>query len=98
MGGTRSPDKVFAPLPVVPEQASTAARGPGAVTGAGLVADLAAELRAGKLTSRGAIEVLLDRVVAQQVGPEAPAAVRAALEAALDADPFLAQKLRALEK
>ena len=65
------------------------------------VSDVAAELRSGTLTSRAAIEKVLDRVVARQVGPEAPAAVRdrvrAALQDAIENDPLLADKLRQLD-
>ena len=42
---------------------------------------------------------VIDRVVASQVGPDAPTSVReqvrAALQAAIEDDPLVAQKLRA---
>jgi hypothetical protein len=67
---------------------------------AGLVSDISAELQAGRLTPAAAIEKVIDRVIDQQVGPGAPAAVReqvgAALRRALEEDPLLAEKLRAL--
>jgi hypothetical protein len=77
---------------------------PGVVAGprAGdvVVGDLAADLRAGKLTSRAAVDKILERIVARQVGPEAPAVVRdqlrAALQDAIETDPLLADKLRKL--
>ena len=42
---------------------------------AGLVADIGAELQAGRLTPAAAIEKVIDRVLDQQVGVNAPAAV-----------------------
>jgi hypothetical protein len=70
----------------------------GEVTAPGLVADISAELRAGRLTPAAAIEKVIDRVLDQQVGPSAPAAVReqvgAALRRALEEDPLLVEKLR----
>lgn len=70
------------------------------VAGGVAVADLAAALRAGTLTGRGAVDQLVERIVARQVGPNAPAAVReqvkATLEDALENDPLLAEKLRGL--
>ena len=57
-------------------------------------------MQAGKLTPETAVDKLLDRVVAQQVGPDAAAAVRdrvrAALRDALESDPLLAEKLERL--
>lgn len=72
------------------------------VAGVGEVAvnDLAADLKAGKLAPRAAIDKIVDRVVARQIGPETPAAVRdqvrAALQEAVESDPLLAEKLRQL--
>jgi len=70
------------------------------VAGGVAVADLAAALRAGKLSGRGAVDQLVDRIVARHVGANAPAAVReqvkATLEDALENDPLLAGKLREL--
>jgi|SRR4051812_30911538 len=64
------------------------------------VADIAADLRAGAISPEAALDRVIDRVLAQQVGPDAPSAVRAqvaaALRQALEDDPLLAQKLRAL--
>jgi hypothetical protein len=64
------------------------------------VHDLAADLRAGKLDGRSAVDNLIDRVVSVQLGQDAPARVRdrvqAALREALDDDPLLAEKLRGL--
>jgi hypothetical protein len=64
------------------------------------VSDLAAELRAGKLTPEAAVDQLLERVVAGQVGPDASAAlrdqVRVALRDAIESDPVLAAKVSGL--
>ena len=75
--------------------------GPVAAPSGGVaVADLAAELQAGRLTSHAAGDELVNRIVAQQLGPQAPAGVReqvrATLQDALESDPLLADKLRRL--
>jgi len=79
-----------------PGAATEAANADGPVA----IGDLAADLQAGRLTRDGAIEKLVDRVIAQHAGPDAPPAVRekvrAALADALDGDPLLAEKLKAL--
>jgi hypothetical protein len=81
---------------------ASGAAAPAAPTAGGgiAVADLAAALRAGKVSGRGAVDQLVERIVARQVGPNAPAAVReqvkATLEDALENDPLLAEKLRRL--
>ena len=81
--------------------AGAAPAGIGAPSGGVPVADLAAQLRAGGLDSRAAVDELVNRIVAQQVGPEAPTGVReqvrAALQEALENDPLLADKLRRLD-
>lgn len=81
--------------PAKTERASATAR-----TGDIAVSDLAADLKAGKLTPRAAIDKVLDRVVTRQIGSEAPAVVRdrvrAALQDAVENDPLLANKLRQL--
>lgn len=68
----------------------------------GLVSDIGAELRAGRLTPQAALERVIERVVDRQVGPGAPAAVKdkvgAALRQALEDDPTLADKVRALAR
>jgi hypothetical protein len=70
--------------------------GPGQVP----VQDLAADLEAGKLDARAAVEQVIDRVLDLQLGRDAPAAVRehvgSALREALESDPLLAAKLREL--
>jgi hypothetical protein len=65
-----------------------------------LVADISAELQAGRITPQIALDRVIDRVIDQQVGANAPAGVRdrvgAALRQALEDDPLLAEKLRSL--
>jgi hypothetical protein len=72
----------------------------GAAAAVGAVADIVSDLRTGKVTAQAAVEKVIERVLAQQVGPDAPIAVReqvgAALRRALEEDPLLADKLRAL--
>jgi hypothetical protein len=62
--------------------------------------DLAADLKAGKITAKAAVDRVIDRVVEKQLGTNAPAAVReklrAALETAVADDPLLADKIRGL--
>jgi hypothetical protein len=61
------------------------------------VAQLAADLKAGRLQPREAVEKVLDQVVSTQLGAGAPPAVREKLRAALletlENDPLLAEKL-----
>lgn len=81
--------------------APTSTTGKEAPTAAGSVtADLAAELKAGKISPQTAVERVIDRVVDKQLGTNAPAAVRAklrtALENAVADDPLLADKIRGL--
>ena len=71
-----------------------------AVPPAGLTADIAADLRAGKIDPKAAVERVIDRILDKQLGADAPAPVReklrAALETALVDDPLLGEKLKAL--
>jgi hypothetical protein len=64
------------------------------------VSDLGADLKAGKISPQAAIDKVVDRVLAQQLGANAPAAVReklaTALRESLADDPLLAAKVRAL--
>src|SRR5690348_13536801 len=64
------------------------------------IADVAADLGAGRITPQVALDRVIDRVVDRQVGKGAPAGVRervsAALRAALEEDPLLAEKLKNL--
>ncbi len=65
-----------------------------------VTADLAAELKAGKISPQAAVERVIDRVVDKQLGTNAPAAVREKLRTALvnavADDPLLADKIRGL--
>jgi hypothetical protein len=65
-----------------------------------VTADLAAELKAGKISPQVAVDRVIDRVVDKQLGTNAPAAVReklrTALENAVADDPLLADKIRGL--
>jgi hypothetical protein len=103
-GGSQAPaeaGKAFAEKVAGARPAEVAAVAPESRPGDVAVGDLAADLRAGKLTSRAAVDKILERVVARQVGAEAPAGVRdqirAALQDAIETDPLLADKLRQLE-
>jgi hypothetical protein len=66
------------------------------------VADIARDLKAGKITPQAAIDRVVERIVARQVGAKGPAAVReqlsAALRRTLEDDPMLAAKVRALDE
>ena len=64
------------------------------------VSDIGAALKAGKLTPEAAIDKVIDRIVAQQLGIHAAPAARekigAALRERLADDPLLSAKIRAL--
>jgi hypothetical protein len=81
-----------------PARAIAEAKPAGALTG---VADIAADLKAGRLQPKAAIEKVLDQILSRQLGADAPAGVRekvrAALQETLESDPLLAEKLRDLE-
>jgi hypothetical protein len=72
----------------------------GRTAGTHMIADVAAELSAGRITPQIALDRVIDRVVDRQVGRGAPAGIRervsAALRAALEEDPLLAEKLKSL--
>jgi hypothetical protein len=81
--------------------APPSATGKEAPTGAGSVtADLAADVKAGKISPQTAVDRVIDRVVDKQLGTNAPPAarekLRAALENAVADDPLLADKIRGL--
>lgn len=67
---------------------------------AGITADIAADLKAGKLAPQAAVEQVMERLLQKHVGADAPPAVReklrAALQETIDSDPFIAEKLRSL--
>lgn len=94
---TSGTGKAFAEkLAGTPPAQTAAARRPGEIS----VADLAADLKTGKLDARSAVDKVIDRVVNVQLGQDAPPHLReqvqAALRDALDSDPLLADKLRGL--
>lgn len=64
------------------------------------VRDLAADLEAGRVDARAALDHVIARLLDLQVGANAPAAVRAQVESALrdalETDPVLVAKLREL--
>jgi hypothetical protein len=64
------------------------------------VADLGADLRAGRITPHAAIDKVIDRIIAKQLGihaaPAAKAKIGGALRERLADDPLLAAKIRAL--
>ena len=78
---------------VSPEKAAAASK-------ASPMADIAAELKAGRLGSKAALDKVVERVLDRQLGKAAPPALRAQLGAALREsladDPLLAAKVRAL--
>jgi hypothetical protein len=66
----------------------------------GLTADIAADLKAGKVDAPRALERVVERILDRQLGADAPAEiraqVRAALEDAIKSDPLIAERLRGL--
>lgn len=81
-------------------QATGKASGAAHAAKASSVADIGQALKAGQITPQAAIERVVERLVARQAGPQAPAAVKqqlaTALRQALQDDPLLAAKVRAL--
>ncbi len=73
---------------------------PAAVGSARPVSDIGADLKAGRLTPQAAIDKVIDRIIAQQLGihaaPAAKEEIGATLRARLADDPLLAAKVRAL--
>jgi hypothetical protein len=65
-----------------------------------LTADIAADLRAGKIDPKAALDRVVERVLDRQLGADAPDALRAQLRDALrdtiSSDPFLTDRLRGL--
>ena len=99
VGGPRFADKLGAP------DAAQPAGGPGAAATRGrkgieLTTDVAAELAAGRIDAKAALDRVIERIVDKQLGPGAPAAVRetvrTALERAVADDPVLSEKIRSL--
>ena len=104
LAGPGSTEKLAAKLAVkldgTGSSRATSPTNQGRATGSVPVTDLAAELRAGRLTPQAAAGKVLERVVEKQVGPGAPPEVRdrirGALQDALENDPVLAEKLSRL--
>ena len=73
---------------------------PAEVTGDPVVRALAAEVDAGKLDARAAVDRLIEHVVKLQLGdgaaPQAREQVAAALREAVASDPLIAEKLKSL--
>lgn len=64
------------------------------------ISEIAAKVRAGEISRTQAFELIVDKVLEQQLSPDAPArvkeAVRARLEEVLEADPHLARQMDSL--
>jgi hypothetical protein len=100
VGGPRFADKLTETKAAKPGE-PTAPGAPSSVSAArGLTADVAAELAAGRIDAKAALDRVIARVVDKKVGPNAPAAireaVRAALESAVADDPVLGEKIKSL--
>jgi hypothetical protein len=101
--GTRGKDFAAAlksaETPAVPRGATN---GPATIRQTGLVADIGADLKAGKITPEAAVDKVVERILDRQLGASATAAVReqvgAALRESLADDPLLAAKVRALSR
>jgi hypothetical protein len=98
--GAAGPENVgrsFAETMAAPQAAATATHAGGADA---LTADIAADLKAGKLDPKAALDKVVERVLDRQLGANAPAAMRNQLRDALrdtiSSDPFLADRLRGL--
>lgn len=101
-GESRAPfaDKLKRSGAPTPAASATGAARKEAAGGAGGVTDLAADLKAGKISPKAAVDRVIDRVVDKQLGANAPSAtrekLRTALENAVADDPLLADKIRGL--
>jgi hypothetical protein len=102
-GAARSTGKGFAAKleKAAAQSSATAEPASPARTRASLsVADLGADLRAGRITPQAAIDKVIDRIVAKQLGihagPAAKEKLGGALREHLADDPLLAAKIRAL--
>jgi hypothetical protein len=82
--------------PTTPRVPDEAGPRPGEVA----VRDLAADVEAGRIDPREAVDQLIERIVSLQLGDEASPQVRnqvaAALREAIESDPLLAAKLKSL--
>jgi hypothetical protein len=100
IGGKPFADKLEGGAQVGPTSQATATSQAQRSDNLGGVADIGDDLRAGRITPQAALERVIDRVVERQVGADAPASLREkvgeALRQALEDDPMLAEKVRAL--
>jgi hypothetical protein len=80
--------------------AATGAQETAGAERASSVADIGADLVAGKLTPAAAVDAIVKRIVDEQIGADGPPAVRAKLEAALrdalESDPLLVEQVKKL--
>jgi hypothetical protein len=80
-------------------EAAHGAAAPG-IDAAAIVADISSELRAGRITPQAAVERVIERILDRQLGADAPATIReqvgSALREALESDPLVGEKVRAL--
>lgn len=99
-GASGFPEKLAKASSAGKSRAATKASGAARAAKASNVSDIGQALRAGQLTPQAAIERVVERVVARQAGPQAPSAVKEqlaiVLRQALEDDPMLAAKMRAL--
>lgn len=103
-GGDAGPEKTggagFAEKLRAKEGLAAAAEAHGAEGAQAAVAQIGADLKAGRVTSTEAVNRVVAEVLDRQLGKDAPAAVRerveSALRQALEDDPALATKVRAL--
>jgi hypothetical protein len=72
----------------------------GAASADPLTADIAADLKAGRVDAKGALDRVVEAVLDQQLGKDASPALREQLRSALQdtvsSDPMLAERLRSL--
>jgi len=106
--GPRPPDAVDEAAPVegvdeaAPAETGAVSRvgGPGGPGGADPIAQVAARLRAGEITSDQAVELLIDDAIARQLGGAVPKDLEPRLREVLRDyaanDPYLAAKIRRL--
>jgi hypothetical protein len=81
-----------------PGAAPASAKAPASVDA--LTSDLASDLKAGRIDAQAALDRVVERVLDQQLGKDAPAALRDQLREALrdtiSSDPLLTERLRGL--
>ena len=100
-GAGRSFAETLAAGRSAPAGATSPGRSTGPVGGVdALTDDIAAELKAGKIDPKAALDKVVERVLDRQLGANAPVALRAELRSTLcdtiSSDPLLAERLRGL--